>query len=138
MQYLEEEAAMKYPDELRYSREHTWARVEGNLCYVGITSYAQDQLGEIVYVDLPAVGDAVEQMDTFGVVESVKAVNDLIAPVSGGVSEVNKALEDEPEIINSDPYGDGWIIAIEVTNKGDLDELLTAKEYKEMVEEEEG
>lgn len=128
---------MEYPDELRYSREHTWARIEGKVCYVGITSYAQDQLGEIVYVDLPDEGDTVEQMDTFGVVESVKAVNDLIAPVSGEVSEVNKALEDEPEVVNSDPYGDGWMVAITMSNEGDLDELLMAKEYKEIVEEEE-
>lgn len=128
---------MEYPKDLRYSREHTWARVEGDTCYVGITYYAQDQLGEIVYVDLPDVGDALEQMDTFGTVESVKAVNDLLSPVSGEVADVNKALEDEPEVVNSDPYGDGWMIAISINNEDDLDELMSASEYKEMVKEEE-
>lgn len=127
---------MKYPKDLRYSREHTWARVEGNICYVGITYYAQDQLGEIVYVDLPDAGDALEQLDTFGTVESVKAVNDLLAPVSGEVKEINAALDDEPEIVNSDPYGDGWMIAISINNEDDLDELLSAGEYKEMVKDE--
>ena len=128
---------MTFPKDLRYTKEHTWARVEEGKCYVGITDYAQDQLGEIVYVDLPELGDSLDQNDTFGVVESVKAVNDLFSPVSGEIVEVNKALEDEPEIINSDPYGDGWIIAVMMASEDELGGLLTAEEYKEMVKEEE-
>lgn len=129
-------AAMKFPEDLRYTREHTWARVDEGKCYVGITAYAQDQLGEIVYVELPDIGDTFDQMDTFGVVESVKAVNDLFMPMSGEVVEVNKILDDEPELINNDPYGDGWIAAVSVTNEEELEDLLASKEYKDMVEEE--
>lgn len=127
---------MEHTESLRYTHEHTWVRDENGKCYVGITSYAQEQLGEIIYVELPAVGDKIKRMGVFGVVESLKAVNDLFAPVSGGIAEVNDVLEEMPEIINSDPYGDGWMIAVEITDGNELEGLLTAEEYKDMVEEE--
>jgi glycine cleavage system H protein len=128
-------AAMEFPVELCYSEEHTWVRDEEGKGYIGITDYAQDQLGEIIFVGLPAVGDKVERMEVFGDVESIKAVNDLYAPVSGKAVEVNEMLEEAPETINSDPYGDGWIIAIAMDDENELKDLLSAEAYKEMIEE---
>jgi len=126
---------MNFPDDLRYSSEHEWARVEANRVTVGITEYAQRELGEIVYVELPDVGTEVEQTETFGTVESVKAVSDLFAPVTGEVVEVNKALEDEPGLINSDPYGDGWMMIVEMSDADELTDLMTAEEYGAFIEE---
>ncbi len=126
---------MEYPVELHYSERHTWVRDDSGKGYIGITHYAQDQLGEIIFVGLPAVGNSVERMDVFGEVESIKAVNDLYAPVSGKVVEVNEMLEEAPEIVNDDPYGDGWIIAVTMEDKDQLEDLLTAEAYKEMIEE---
>ncbi len=126
---------MEYPEELRYSGEHTWVRGEKGKGYIGITHFARDQLGEVIFVGLPAVGDEVKRMEVFGEVESVKAVNDLYAPVSGVVVEVNEMLEEEPETINDDPYGDGWIIAVTIADGKELKGLLTAEAYKEMIEE---
>ncbi len=127
---------MEFPEDVKYSKEHEWVLVEGNVATVGITDYAQEQLGDIVFVELPAVGDKVSKEDAFGVVESVKAVSDIYAPVSGKVLEVNDDLPDNPEIINEDPYGDGWMIKIEMNDPEDLEDLMGAAEYEEYVAEE--
>lgn len=127
---------MEIPGKLLYSQEHTWVRDRNGNCFVGITAYAQDQLGEIIYVDLPALGDNVEEGNSFGVVESLKAVSDLLAPISGEVLEVNEALEDGPELVNSDPYGGGWMIAVAISDDAELKNLMTAEQYKSLIEEE--
>lgn len=128
---------MEFPEELKYYEEHTWVRVEGKRAFVGITDYAQKELGEILYVELPEVEEEFDQGETFGTVESSKAVSELIAPISGKVVRVNESLEDEPELINEDPYGDGWMIVMEMGHESELDSLLSAEEYQDMMEEEE-
>jgi len=127
---------MEFPEDLKYSKEHEWVLVEGSVATVGITDYAQDQLGDIVFVELPGVGDKVSKEDAFGVVESVKAVSDIYAPVSGKVLEVNDDLPENPEMLNEDPYGDGWIIKIEMSDPEELQDLMNASEYEEYVAEE--
>jgi glycine cleavage system H protein len=129
---------MEFPKELRYSREHEWVAVEENIATVGITDYAQDQLGDVVYVELPKAGTQVVKDEAFGVVESVKAVSDIYAPVSGKVTEVNVSLPDSPETINEDPYGDAWMIRVEMSDPEELEDLMGAAEYKRFVEEEKG
>jgi glycine cleavage system H protein len=129
---------MEIPEGLRYSKEHEWVMVEGKIATIGITEYAQEELGDIVYVELPEVGEKVVKDDPFGAVESVKAVSDVYAPVSGTVLEVNDALPDSPETINDDAYGDGWMIRVEMTDKDDLKDLMTADEYAEYVEQQKG
>ncbi|MCX8072491.1 MAG: glycine cleavage system protein GcvH [Candidatus Binatia bacterium] len=126
---------MEFPEDLRYSKEHEWVLVEGNVATVGITDYAQEQLGEIVYVELPEVGEKVSKEDAFGVVESVKTVSDVYAPVSGCVIEVNDDLPNNPELLNEDPYGDGWMLKIEMSDPAELEELMTAEEYERYVAE---
>jgi glycine cleavage system H protein len=128
---------MEFPEDLKYSREHEWVLVEENVVTVGITDFAQEQLGDVVFVELPAVGDSVTKDEAFGVVESVKAVSDIYAPVSGTVVEINDDLPESPEMINEDPYGDGWIIKIEISDRTDLDDLLDAVAYQQYVEEQE-
>nr|WP_245574264.1 glycine cleavage system protein GcvH [Desulfovirgula thermocuniculi] len=118
---------------LRYTREHEWLLVEGGRGRVGITDYAQESLGDVVYVELPGVGDKVVQGEPFGVVESVKAASDLYAPVSGVVVEVNEALKESPELVNRDPYGEGWMILVEMADEGELEKLLTAEEYEKLL-----
>jgi glycine cleavage system H protein len=120
---------MSYPDDLRYSKEHEWVRAEDGRATIGITSFAADELGDIVFVELPEVGAALSQFGTFGVVESVKAVSDLYAPVSGEVVEVNEALRDSPELLNSDPFGEGWIARLTPTEPAELDALMDAAAY---------
>lgn len=120
------------PEDLRYSREHEWVRVDGSHATIGITSFAADELGDIVYVELPGVGSTLAQFATFGVVESVKAVSDLYAPISGIVTEVNEALRGGPELLNTDPFGAGWIARVELTDAGELDGLLDAGAYAEL------
>lgn len=127
---------MNFPDDLKYTKEHEWVRVKGNVATIGITDWAQDQLGEIVFVELPEEGEEVEKEDTFGVVESTKSVNDLYLPVSGTVVEVNDPLVDSPEMLNEDCYGEGWMIRIEMTDKADLDDLMSAEEYEAYIKEE--
>jgi glycine cleavage system H protein len=117
------------PRDCKYSKEHEWVRLEGRLATVGITDYAQDQLGDIVYVELPPLGELLTQFETFGVVESVKAASDLYVPLSGEIVEVNEGLADHPEFVNEDPYGRGWMIKIEPQDASELDNLLTAEEY---------
>ncbi len=124
---------MNVPQELKYSQDHEWVRVEGNTAYIGITDYAQDQLGDIVYVDISAQeGDEVASGEAFGSVEAVKTVSDLFMPVSGKLIEINEDLNSEPEKINSDPFGAGWIIKIELSNASELDALLDAAAYQEI------
>ncbi len=119
------------PRDCKYSKEHEWVRLEGGLATVGITDYAQDQLGDIVYVELPPLGEILTQFQPFGVVESVKAASDLYAPLSGEVLEVNEELAEHPEFVNQDPYGQGWMIRIEPSDTSELENLLTAEEYEE-------
>lgn len=126
--------AATYPADLRYTREHEWAKVEGQRARIGITHYAQDQLGDVVFVELPKKGRPLRQMEAFGVVESVKAVSDLYSPVSGEVVEVNTALEKQPELVNQDPYGKGWMIVVKVKNAKELDALMTAQQYTAFLE----
>ena len=127
---------MEFPANLRYTKEHEWARQEGNRVVVGITDYAQKELGDVVFVELPEVGTIVATTDTFGVVESVKAVSDLYAPVSGTIVEANIILEDQPELVNASPYGQGWMVAIEAAFIEELQQLLTAAEYQAYVAQE--
>ena len=129
---------MELPSGLKYSREHEWVRVEGNFAVIGITDFAQSELGDVVYVELPEVGAEVEANNTFGVVESVKAVSDLFAPVSGVVVEANTTLEDQPELVNSEPYEDGWMIRVEMKDDSELSDLLEADSYRAYTEEESG
>lgn len=121
-----------YPDDVRYSREHEWVRVEGEEAVIGITSFAAGELGDIVFVELPEPGARLSQFASFGVVESVKAVSDLFAPVSGEVREVNPALRDSPELLNGDPYGEGWIARVTLADAAELDKLLDAAAYAEL------
>jgi glycine cleavage system H protein len=124
-----------YPKELRYSKEHEWAKVEGNRVRVGITKFAADRLSDVVYVELPKVGSQVKFMESFGVVESVKAVSDLYAPLSGTVVEANSALAEKPEVINTDPYGAAWMIVVEPRDLSELDQLLDAGAYMALIGE---
>jgi glycine cleavage system H protein len=118
------------PDSLRYTKEHEWIRVEGNIATIGITDYAQGELGDVVYVTLPTPGTTLAQMAVFGTVEAVKTVSDLYAPVSGKVTEVNSALNDAPDAVNRSPYDDGWMIRVEMSNPAELESLLTPAAYK--------
>ena len=122
---------MAYPDDLVYSREHEWVRADGSRATIGITSFAADELGDIVFVEMPEVGTRLTQFATFGVVESVKAVSDLYAPISGEVVEINEALRDTPELLNSDPFGEGWIARVELSDRTEVDALLSADAYAE-------
>ncbi|MBI3600917.1 MAG: glycine cleavage system protein GcvH [Nitrospinae bacterium] len=127
---------MDYPDDLLYTKEHEWIKVEDNRAKIGITDYAQHELGDIVFVELPEVGSEVVAMEPFGVVESVKTVSDLYSPVSGEVVEINSELESMPETVNSNPYDKGWMITVEMSDKEELKELLSADAYAKYVEEE--
>ena len=124
---------MNIPAELYYTEEHEWVRVEDGVATIGITDYAQGELGDVVYVELPSSDDTIEQMEVFGTIEAVKAVSDLYAPVSGTVVKVNSALEDSPELINKDPYGDGWMIKVKLSDTDELDKLLDSDTYKEQI-----
>jgi len=124
---------MNFPENVKYSHDHEWIRVEGNEAYVGITDFAQSELGEIVYVDIPTVGETLESGEVFGSIEAVKTVSDLLMPVTGKVLEMNAELEDAPELVNKDPYGEGWIIKITVQKPEELDNLLSAEQYKNFI-----
>lgn len=124
---------MNIPEELKYSSDHEWVKIEGEFAYIGITDFAQDQLGDIVYVDISVdEGDTIEGNEVFGSIEAVKTVSDLYMPVTGKIIEINAALEDAPETINTDPYGDGWILKVELDNASDLDNLLDAAAYQKV------
>ena len=121
---------MNFPSNLKYTADHEWIRVDGDVAYVGITDYAQSELGEIVFVDVDTVGETIAQDEVFGSVEAVKTVSDLNMPMSGEVLEVNTALEDHPELVNNDPYGEGWMIKVQVQNPAELDSLMDAAAYE--------
>lgn len=121
---------MVFPGDIRYTSEHEWIRVEGDEAYVGITDYAQSELGEIVFIDVPTLGETVGQGEVFGSIEAVKTVSDLNMPVTGEVLEINGALDAQPELVNNDPYGEGWIIRIAVKDAAELDKLMDAKAYE--------
>ena len=123
------------PGDLRYTKEHEWVRIEGDLATIGVTQYAADQLGDVVFVDLPEAGRSVEQFGTFGVVESVKAVSDLFAPLSGEIVEANAALATQPELVNREPYGGGWMLKLRVADPAQVDELLEAGAYDKLTSE---
>ncbi len=125
---------MEYPEKLRYSKEHEWTMLENGIVTIGITDYAQSELGDVVYVELPAVDSQVKAGETFGVVESVKSVSDLYSPVSGRVTEINAKLESEPETVNSSPYEQGWVIKVECGDESELDKLMTSEQYAEYVD----
>lgn len=124
---------MNYPENLKYTSEHEWIRLDGDVAYVGITDYAQEQLGDIVFVDITSQGETLEQNEVFGTIEVVKTVSDLFLPVSGEVLEQNEALVDDPSLVNSDPYGKGWLVKIRPTNMADFDKLLDAEAYKALI-----
>lgn len=123
------------PDDRRYTEEHEWVKIDGDRVTVGITHYAQDALGDVVYVDLPATGTRVESGQPFGEVESTKSVSDLFAPLSGTIAERNSALESNPELVNSDPYGEGWMVVLQVDDTSAIDEMMTAKAYAALTED---
>ena len=129
---------MDYPEDVRYTEQHEWGRRENGLIRIGITDYAQDALGDVVYVDVPQVGTKVTAGEPFGEVESTKSVSDIYAPVTGTVAESNGALADQPELVNEDPYGDGWMIAIELSDPSEWDRMLQASAYRELTESESG
>lgn len=127
---------MNIPQDLKYSKEHEWASIEGDVVTVGITDYAQDELGDVVYVELPDEGSETKRDEPFGVVESVKAASDVYAPVSGKIVEVNEVLSESPELVNEDPYGEAWMVKIRVADASELGDLMTPAEYAKYVEEE--
>ena len=124
---------MNFPQNLKYTNEHEWIRVEGDIAYVGITDYAQEQLGDIVFVDIPTVGETLEAGETFGTIEVVKTISDLFLPVEGEVLEQNEALEENPELVNKDPYGEGWLTKMKPVELKDVENLLDAEAYKAVV-----
>ena len=124
---------MNYPENLKYPNDYEWIRLEGETTYVGITDYAQSELGEIVYVDVTTVGETVGKEETFGTIEAVKTVSDLFMPVGGEVIEVNAELEEQPELVNQDPYGKGWIIKVNISDPAEMDSLLSAAEYEQLI-----
>jgi len=124
---------MNFPDNLKYTKDHEWIRVEGDIAYVGVTDFAQRELGDIVYVEIETVGDTLDREEVFGTVEAVKTVSDLFMPVSGEVLEINGDLEDAPEKVNEDPYGDGWMVKIKLSDSSELDDLMDAEAYSATV-----
>jgi len=126
-------SVMNFPENLKYTKEHEWIRVEGDEAFVGITEFATSELGDIVFIEIETVGESLTKEETFGTVEAVKTVSDLFMPITGEVLEVNSALEDTPEIVNKDPYGEGWLIKIKVENKDELSDLLSKEQYESEV-----
>jgi glycine cleavage system H protein len=126
---------MEFPSNVKYTSEHEWIRFEGNVAYVGITDYAQDQLGDIVFVDIPTVGETLAKGDTFGTIEVVKTISDLFIPVGGEVLEQNEALADNPALVNTDPYGEGWIVKLKPADPAEAESLLDAEAYKALINE---
>ena len=126
---------MNFPTNVKYTNEHEWTRIEGDEAYVGITDYAQSQLGDIIFVDIPTEGETLEKGETFGSIEVVKTVSDLFLPIGGEILEVNPALEENPELVNKDPYGEGWIVKIKPADASEADDLLDAEAYKQLINE---
>ena len=125
---------MSFPNDVKYTKDHEWLRIDGDEAFVGITHFAQSELGDIVFIDVDTEGESLEKEEVFGSVEAVKTVSDLFMPINGEVIEFNKNLEDNPELINSDPYGEGWIIRVSVSNPDELEELLNSDDYKKLVD----
>ncbi len=125
---------MNIPENLKYTKDHEWIKVDGDEAYIGITDYAQNELGDIVFVEIETEGEKLDKEEVFGTVEAVKTVSDIFMPLSGEVLEVNSKLEDSPEIVNKDPYGEGWLIKIKISDKSELDDLLDASKYKELIQ----
>lgn len=126
---------MNVPENLKYSKDHEWLRIEGNEAYIGVTDFAQGELGDVVFVEIETEGEDLAREEVFGTIEAVKTVSDLYMPVSGKVLEVNPNLEATPDVVNSDPYGEGWMVKIEMTDASEVDDLMTAEQYKEMINE---
>jgi len=124
---------MNIPQELKYTKDHEWVRIEGDIATVGVTDFAQGELGDIVYVEVETVGETLEREEVFGTVEAVKTVSDLFSPISGEIIEFNESLEETPEKVNSDPYGDGWMVKIKIADQDQLADLLSASDYKEII-----
>ena len=124
---------MNFPENLKYTAEHEWIRIEGNYGWVGITDYAQSELGDVVFVEIPAAGSKIEKGKSFGTIEAVKAVSDLFAPVTGEIAEVNAEVKDHPEIVNKDPYGKGWMVKISITDPAEVNALLDVQAYKSLI-----
>lgn len=127
---------MEFPDDLKYTKDHEWIKLENGIATIGITDYAQSQLGDVVFVDLPNEDDTLKEGDSFGAVESVKSVSDCLIPVSGKVIEINDVLADSPEVVNEDPYGEGWMIKVEVEDESSLNDLMSNEEYEKLIKEE--
>jgi glycine cleavage system H protein len=125
---------MNIPQELKYTKEHEWVKIDGDIAVVGVTNFAQGELGDIVYVEVETVGETLEREEVFGTVEAVKTVSDLFSPLSGEVIEFNESLEDAPEKVNSDPYGEGWMVKIRMSDKNQISDLLSADEYKDLID----
>lgn len=124
---------MSFPNDVKYTKDHEWLRIEGNEAYVGITHFAQSELGDIVFIDVDTEGESLEKEEVFGSVEAVKTVSDLFMPVNGEVLQFNENLEDNPELINSDPYGEGWIIKVSISDSSELEDLLSSEDYQNLV-----
>ena len=124
---------MSFPNDVKYTKDHEWLRIEGNEAYVGITYFAQSELGDIVFIDVDTEGESLEKEEVFGSVEAVKTVSDLFMPINGEVLEFNENLEDNPELINSDPYGEGWIIKVSISDSSELEDLLSSEDYQNLV-----
>ncbi len=124
---------MNFPSELKYTKEHEWVRLDGDTATIGITDFAQGELGDIVYIDVDTVGDVIDKDEVFGTVEAVKTVSDLFMPVTGEISELNEALNNQPELVNSDPYGDGWLIKVKISDPSQFEGLLSVDEYQSLV-----
>jgi glycine cleavage system H protein len=125
---------LNIPDEIKYTKDHEWIKTDGEVATIGITDYAQGELGDVVFVELPAVGSEIKALEAFGTIEAVKAVSDLFSPISGKVAEVNEILEDDPMVINRDAYGDGWMIKIKMSDSSEADDLLSAEDYRSLIE----
>jgi len=125
---------MNIPENLKYTKDHEWIKIDGEEAYIGITDYAQNELGDIVFVEIETEGEKLDKEEVFGTVEAVKTVSDIFMPISGEVLEVNSKLEDSPEIVNKDPYGEGWLIKIKISDQSELDDLLDASKYKDLIQ----
>ena len=124
---------MKIPENLKYTKDHEWVRVEEDCAYIGVTDFAQGELGDVVFVEIETEGEKLDKEEVFGTIEAVKTVSDMFMPVSGEVLEINPKIEDEPELVNKDPYGEGWLIKISITDSSELDELLTPEQYNDLI-----
>jgi glycine cleavage system H protein len=125
---------MNIPENLKYTKDHEWVKIDGDEALIGVTDYAQQELGDVVFVEIETEGETLEKEEVFGTIEAVKTVSDIFMPVSGEVTEVNPKLEDSPDIVNKDPYGDGWLIKVKISDKSEADDLLDADKYKELIE----